>query len=50
MATAAVSADEARLTWVSQARCRGENPDDLFVRGAAQRKAAADKKKAAKKS
>ncbi|NDK89602.1 WhiB family transcriptional regulator [Gordonia desulfuricans] len=45
MATAAVSAaavsvGEARLSWVSQARCRGENPDDLFVRGAAQRKAA----------
>ncbi|MDR2280156.1 MAG: WhiB family transcriptional regulator, partial [Gordonia sp. (in: high G+C Gram-positive bacteria)] len=31
---------ETRLTWVSQARCRGGNPDDLFVRGAAQRKAA----------
>lgn len=40
MATAAVSTGEARLTWVAQARCRGENPDDLFVRGAAQRKAA----------
>lgn len=31
---------DTRLTWVSQARCRGGNPDDLFVRGAAQRKAA----------
>lgn len=31
---------EARLAWVSQARCRGGDPDDLFVRGAAQRKAA----------
>lgn len=31
---------EARLAWVAQARCRGGNPDDLFVRGAAQRKAA----------
>ncbi len=34
------SADEARLEWVSQARCRSVNPDELFVRGAAQRKAA----------
>ena len=31
---------EARLAWVAKARCRGTDPDDLFVRGAAQRKAA----------
>ena len=31
---------EARIAWVSQARCRGADPDELFVRGAAQRKAA----------
>ena len=40
MATAAVSTNETRLTWVARARCRGEDPDELFVRGAAQRKAA----------
>ncbi|AFR47072.1 MULTISPECIES: WhiB family transcriptional regulator [Gordonia] len=40
MATAAVSNEEDRLAWVAQARCRGGDPDDLFVRGAAQRKAA----------
>ncbi len=32
---------EAGMTWVSKARCRFTDPDDLFVRGAAQRKAAA---------
>ena len=31
---------EARIAWVSKARCRGAYPDELFVRGAAQRKAA----------
>ena len=31
---------EARIAWVSQARCRATDPDELFVRGAAQRKAA----------
>lgn len=31
---------EARIAWVSQARCRQADPDELFVRGAAQRKAA----------
>ncbi|MEY1677536.1 WhiB family transcriptional regulator [Gordonia sp. ABKF26] len=40
MATAAVSNEEDRLAWVAQARCRAGDPDDLFVRGAAQRKAA----------
>ncbi|MFT4044770.1 MAG: WhiB family transcriptional regulator [Gordonia sp. (in: high G+C Gram-positive bacteria)] len=40
MAIAAVSINAARQAWVSRALCRDENPDDLFVRGAAQRKAA----------
>jgi WhiB family redox-sensing transcriptional regulator len=31
---------EARIAWVAKARCRGADPDELFVRGAAQRKAA----------
>jgi WhiB family transcriptional regulator, redox-sensing transcriptional regulator len=31
---------EARIAWVSQARCRAADPDELFVRGAAQHKAA----------
>ena len=31
---------ETRIAWVSQARCRAADPDELFVRGAAQRKAA----------
>lgn len=35
------SAQEARFAWVLKARCRWHDPDDLFVRGAAQRKAAA---------
>jgi WhiB family transcriptional regulator, redox-sensing transcriptional regulator len=30
---------EARTGWVSKARCRSTDPDELFVRGAAQRKA-----------
>ena len=34
------AAAEARIAWVSQARCRATDPDELFVRGAAQRKAA----------
>ncbi|ORV95354.1 transcriptional regulator [Mycobacterium interjectum] len=32
---------EARLEWVSKALCRSTDPEELFVRGAAQRKAAA---------
>lgn len=32
---------EARQEWVSQASCRDRDPDELFVKGAAQRKAAA---------
>ena len=31
--------DDERLQWVSQARCRDFDPDELFVRGAAQRQA-----------
>jgi WhiB family transcriptional regulator, redox-sensing transcriptional regulator len=31
---------EGHRAWVSKARCRTTDPDDLFVRGAAQRKAA----------
>jgi WhiB family redox-sensing transcriptional regulator len=34
------TAAEARQAWVSKARCRSTDPDDLFVRGAAQREAA----------
>jgi WhiB family transcriptional regulator, redox-sensing transcriptional regulator len=33
-------AAEGRRAWVSKARCRSTDPDELFVRGAAQRKAA----------
>ncbi len=29
----------ARIAWVSKALCRSADPDELFVRGAAQRKA-----------
>jgi WhiB family redox-sensing transcriptional regulator len=32
---------EPRIAWVSKALCRSADPDDLFVRGAAQKKAAA---------
>ncbi|WP_333618931.1 WhiB family transcriptional regulator [Dietzia sp.] len=32
---------EARQKWVAQARCREIDPDELFVKGAAQRQAAA---------
>jgi len=31
---------EGRIAWVSRALCRSTDPDELFVRGAAQRKAA----------
>ncbi|WP_293050742.1 WhiB family transcriptional regulator [Mycobacterium sp.] len=31
---------ESRIAWVSKALCRSADPDELFVRGAAQRKAA----------
>ncbi|ETD33459.1 transcription factor WhiB [Williamsia sp. D3] len=39
-AAAATVENEARLAWVARARCREVDPDQLFVRGAAQRKAA----------
>ncbi len=35
-----VSEAEARAEWVSKALCRTTDPDELFVRGAAQRKVA----------
>jgi Transcription factor WhiB. len=38
--TATSTQSESRIAWVSQARCRQTDPDELFVRGAAQRKAA----------
>lgn len=31
---------EGRIAWVAKARCRSGDPEELFVRGAAQRKAA----------
>jgi WhiB family redox-sensing transcriptional regulator len=31
--------EEARIEWVAKALCLSRDPDDLFVRGAAQRKA-----------
>ena len=40
MTRSIIPAAEARVGWVSQARCRFTEPDELFVRGAAQRKAA----------
>ncbi|MDT5146749.1 MAG: WhiB family transcriptional regulator, redox-sensing transcriptional regulator [Mycobacterium sp.] len=33
-------AAESRAKWVAKARCRSSDPEELFVRGAAQRKAA----------
>ncbi len=33
------SESEHRIEWVAKARCRCNNPDDLFVTGAAQKKA-----------
>ncbi len=35
-----MSASERRLAWVSKALCRSADPDELFVRGAAQKRAA----------
>jgi WhiB family transcriptional regulator, redox-sensing transcriptional regulator len=35
-----ISAAETRIAWVSGARCRSTDPDEMFVLGAAQRKAA----------
>ena len=34
-------AEGGRIAWVSKARCRSTDPDELFVSGAAQRNAAA---------
>ncbi|OQZ89581.1 transcriptional regulator [Mycobacterium alsense] len=38
--SAALGATEGDRAWVSRALCREKDPDDLFVRGAAQREAA----------
>jgi WhiB family transcriptional regulator, redox-sensing transcriptional regulator len=35
------AAAEARIAWVSKARCSSADPDEMFVLGAKQRKAAA---------
>jgi WhiB family transcriptional regulator, redox-sensing transcriptional regulator len=32
--------EQSRIAWVSSARCRSTDPDELFVSGAAQKKAA----------
>lgn len=37
----AAEPDDPRIAWVSKALCRATDPDELFVRGAAQKKAAA---------
>jgi WhiB family transcriptional regulator, redox-sensing transcriptional regulator len=34
-----INPDEGRIGWVAKAQCRSSDPDELFVRGAAQRKA-----------
>jgi WhiB family transcriptional regulator, redox-sensing transcriptional regulator len=34
------TAAEARFAWVAKARCRSADPEEMFVRGAGQRKAA----------
>jgi WhiB family transcriptional regulator, redox-sensing transcriptional regulator len=34
------SSDGRRMAWVAKARCRSTDPDELFVRGASQKKAA----------
>ncbi len=36
----AIAVGERRLAWVSKARCRSADPDELFVSGAAQKRAA----------
>jgi WhiB family redox-sensing transcriptional regulator len=36
----AMSPSERRFAWVSKALCRSADPDELFVRGAAQHRAA----------
>jgi WhiB family transcriptional regulator, redox-sensing transcriptional regulator len=35
-----IQVDQSRIAWVAKARCRSTDPEELFVRGAAQRKAA----------
>jgi WhiB family transcriptional regulator, redox-sensing transcriptional regulator len=35
-----LSASERRIAWVSEALCRSTDPDELFVTGAAQKRAA----------
>lgn len=40
MTQLAMSPSERRLAWVSKALCRSADPDELFVRGAAQNRAA----------
>jgi WhiB family transcriptional regulator, redox-sensing transcriptional regulator len=35
-----IGSADSRISWVVNARCRSSDPDDLFVRGAAQRQAA----------
>jgi len=39
--TGSESQSEPRIEWVAKARCRSNNPDDLFVSGAAQTRATA---------
>jgi WhiB family transcriptional regulator, redox-sensing transcriptional regulator len=38
--TAFLRSADTRIEWVAKARCRSADPDELFVRGAAQRRAA----------
>ena len=40
MTQLAMSLSERRFAWVSKALCRSTDPDELFVRGAAQHRAA----------
>ena len=40
MTQLAMSPSERRVAWVSKALCRSADPDELFVRGAAQNRAA----------
>jgi WhiB family transcriptional regulator, redox-sensing transcriptional regulator len=39
MTLLAIETGERRLTWVARAQCRSADPDELFVSGAAQRRA-----------
>ena len=39
--TGSESQSEPRIEWVAKARCRSSDPDELFVGGAAQKKATA---------